>query len=123
MEYDEFIKRIQAETKSNSSAEAEASVEAVLGTLGQRLERTVRSKTAAQLPNELKEVMIPKGEGTDRYDLPEFYNRVGARANLPSAAAAELARQVLSVFRQAVTAGSFEEVRQSLPDEYHALFD
>jgi uncharacterized protein (DUF2267 family) len=54
--------------------------------------------------------------------LPEFYNRVGARADLKYQDATERTRQVFSVLRQAVPGGEIEDVLEDLPSQYRELF-
>lgn len=123
MQYDEFIDRIHERSRLRTRDDAERVTRAVLETLGERVDRAVWNGIVAQLPNELKEHVLARAEGTDRYPLPEFYNRVGARAGLKYNDAAERTRQVFSVLRLALTEGEWDNLLGSLPrDEYGELF-
>jgi uncharacterized protein (DUF2267 family) len=122
MQFDEFITRVQEQAKLNTREESVGITKAVLETLGERLDRKVRNGLEAQLPNELKDFLLARAENTDRYDLPEFYNRVGARADLKYQDATERTRQVFSVLRQAVPGGEIEDILEDLPGQYKELF-
>ena len=122
MQYDDFITRVQEQARLDSSDEATRIARAVLETLGERLDRKVRNGLEAQLPNELKEFLLARVEHSDQYDLHEFYNRVGARADLKYEDARERTRQVISILREAIPAGEIEDILEDLPAEYGSLF-
>jgi uncharacterized protein (DUF2267 family) len=122
MQFDDFIHGVQERARLGTRDESIVITRAVLETLGERLDRKVRNGIEAQLPNELKEFLLAKGENADRYDLAEFYNRVGARADLKYQDATERAWQVLSVLRQAIAKGELQDLLESLPGEYEELF-
>jgi uncharacterized protein (DUF2267 family) len=122
MQFDDFIRRVQEQARLNTREEAITITRAVLETLGERLDRKVRSGVVAQLPNELKDFLMARAEDTDRYELTEFYNRVGARADLKYYDAAERTWQVLSVLRQAIPEGEIQDILDSLPGEFGELF-
>jgi uncharacterized protein (DUF2267 family) len=122
MQYDAFITQVQEQTGLDTREEAATLTRAVLETLGERLDRKVRNGVEAQLPNELKELFLGRGEHSQQYDLQEFYHRIGARADLTQEDAKERTRQVFSVLRQAVPAGEIEDVLEDLPPEYRELF-
>jgi uncharacterized protein (DUF2267 family) len=123
MQFDDFINRVQEETKLGTREEAIEITRAVLETLGERLDRKVRNGVAAQLPDELKEFLLARSDHTDRYGLIEFYNRVGARADLKHQAAVTRTGQVVSVLRQAIPEGEIQDILEDLPDEYEELFE
>jgi uncharacterized protein (DUF2267 family) len=75
----------------------------------------------AQLPNELKEFLLTRAQNTDQYNVEEFFNRVGARADLTYQDATERTRQVLSVLRESIAGGEIQDIRESLPGEYDTL--
>ena len=122
MQFDDFITRVQAQARLDNPDEAIRITRAVLETLGERLDRKVRNGLEAQLPNELKEFLLARVEHSDQYDLHEFYNRVGARADLKYEDARERTRQVFSVLRGAIPEGEIEDVLEDLPAEYGSLF-
>ena len=122
MQFDEFITQVQEQARLDTPEEAITLTRAVLETVGERLDRKVRNGLEAQLPNELKEFLLARHERSDQYDLEEFYNRIGARADLKYTKATERTRQVLVVLRQAVAGGELEDLREGLPPEYQELF-
>lgn len=123
MQFDEVMDRVQDTTGLAEREEAVSVTRAVLETLGERVDRKVWNGIAAQLPDELKEFLLARAETTDRYPLTEFYNRVGARADLKYNDAAERTRQVFSVLREAISGGEWRNLVESLPrDEYGELF-
>src|SRR5215207_4127591 len=105
MQFENFITQVQEQTRLDTRDESIRITKAVLETLGERLDRKVRNGLEAQLPNELKDFLLARKENTDRYDLQEFYNRIGARADLKHHDATEHTKQVISVLRQAVPGG------------------
>lgn len=122
MQFDDFITRVQEQARFDSREESIQLTRAVLETLGERLDRKVRNGLEAQLPNELKEFLLARAEHGDLYDVHEFYNRVGARANLTYGDATERTRQVISVLREAIPGGEIEDILEDLPAEYRELF-
>lgn len=122
MQFDDFITRVQEQARLDTRDESIRITRAVLETLGERLDRKVRNGLEAQLPNELKDFLLSRVEHRDQYDLPEFYNRVGARADLKYGDATARTRQVISVLRQAVPEGEIEDILEDLPPAYGELF-
>jgi uncharacterized protein (DUF2267 family) len=122
MQFDDFVTRVQEQTRLDTRDEAIQITRAVLETLGERLDRKVRNGVEAQLPNELKEFLLARAEHGDLYDVHEFYNRVGARADLTYGDATERTRQVISVLREAIPDGEIEDILEDLPPEYGELF-
>ena len=122
MQFDDFVTRVQEQTRLDTRDEAIQITRAVLETLGERLDRKVRNGVEAQLPNELKEFLLARTEHGEQYDLQEFYNRVGARADLTHGNATERTRQVISVLREAIPDGEIEDILEDLPPEYGGLF-
>jgi uncharacterized protein (DUF2267 family) len=123
MRFDEFIQRVQGEANLDTREQALAITEAVLETLGERLDREVRNGVEAQLPNEMKGFLLAREENADRYNLAEFYSRVAARAWLKYEDATEQTWQVLAVLRQAISGGEVQDMMESLPSDYATLFE
>ena len=122
MQFDGFIDRVRERSGLETREEAETLTRAVLETLGERLDRKVRDGILAQLPNELNDYLLLRAENSDQYPVEEFYNRVGARADLTYQNATERTRQVLSVVRASITEGEIQQILESLPVEYQELF-
>jgi uncharacterized protein (DUF2267 family) len=123
MQFDEFINRVQEQAKMDTSEKAISLTKAVLETLGERLDRKVRNGVAAQLPKELKDFLLTGSDQTDRYPLAEFYNRVGARADLKYQDAVKRTLQVFVVLQRALPSGEIQDILEDLPPEYEALFE
>ncbi len=123
MEYQEFIRRVQEQAGLDSPERAEEVTRATLETLGERLERKVKDGVAAQLPGELKTFLLQRDQDSIGYELQEFYNRVGARAGTKLYEAAENAKAVVAVLKQAVSEGEIQNLRSGLPQDYRGLFD
>jgi uncharacterized protein (DUF2267 family) len=128
MQFEQFIEQVKEEGKLSSRDDALRITEATLETLGERLYRTERVDLGAQLPGELKDFLFKRQEPeptnrrhTDRYLLQEFFNRVGARAGTGYYDAAQRARAVMHVLRQAVSPGALDKALDGLPDEYREL--
>jgi uncharacterized protein (DUF2267 family) len=122
MQFDDFIRAVQERAGLDTREDSVIITRAVLETLGERLDRKVRNGIEAQLPNELKDFLLAREGSTDRYDLAEFYSRVGARADLKYQNATERTWQVLTVLRQAISGGELQDLSESLPGEYAELF-
>ncbi|HEU4745865.1 MAG TPA: DUF2267 domain-containing protein [Anaerolineales bacterium] len=122
MQFDDFITRVQEQARLDTREESIRITRAVLETLGERLDRKVRNGLEAQLPNELKDFLLARVEHSDQYDLQEFYNRVGARADLTAREATERTKQVVAVLREAVPGGEIEDILEDLSPEYGELF-
>lgn len=122
MQFSDFIDQVRERTGLDTSEDAERLARAVLETLGERLDRKVRNGVEAQLPNELKDVLLARAQNTDQYTLEEFYNRVGARADLNYRDATKRTQQVLAVLQEAIAEGEKMQILESLPAEYGQLF-
>lgn len=129
MQYEEFIRQVQEGASLASREEAVRATEAVLGTLGERLYRTERNDVAAQLPKELAQFLLKFVDGATtrrqvpRFALKEFYIRVRGRADVTFQEAVDRSRAVVSVLREAISAGQWRDMRASLPDGYGDLLD
>ena len=122
MQFDDFITRVQEQARLDTREESIRITRAVLETLGERLDRKVRNGLEAQLPNELKDFLLARVAHSDQYDLQEFYNRVGGRADLTAREATERTKQVVAVLREAVPGGEIEDILEDLSPEYGELF-
>ena len=121
MEYQEFIHRVRQRAGFESEEEAIRITEAVLETLGERLGKTEQDDLESQLPKALKGFIL-KRRNARQYSLEEFYNRVGARADIGYPHAVEQSRIVMEVLQEAVSSGERQHLLERLPDEYAELF-
>lgn len=121
MRYSEFVDQVQKKTGLEGREEAVRIIEAVLETLGERLTRNEQADLAAQLPNELKEIVL-KRLGADRFMLEDFYNRIRARADIGYPDAVKRSQAVLDVLEAAISPGQLENILSELPEEYKEVF-
>jgi uncharacterized protein (DUF2267 family) len=128
MEYNEFVKRVQDQAKMVAPDEAEATIKAVLGTLGEMLSPMERRHLAAQLHKPMKDFVTawverpPKEKGRPhRFHLEEFYHRVAARSDVRYPTAVKRSRAVMEVLREAVAPGELADIFRELPQEYEEL--
>lgn len=121
MDRKQFVSEVHERIGLDSPEETEKVVEAVLETLGERLELTEKRHLASQVASDLKEPILRR-KRTERYDLEEFYKRVGARAGgLTYTRAQTYTHAVIEVLRQAIAPGELEHLIEKLPDEYRDL--
>lgn len=125
MEHDEFIGHVQQRARLDSRGAAEQATRAVLETLAERLGGGEPSDLAAQLPTEIGRHLERHENGTERFDLNGFYERVAARqsegTDVPQAA--HHTRAVLSVVREAVSPGLVDHLRSQLPEEFTEVLE
>jgi uncharacterized protein (DUF2267 family) len=119
MNYQDFLGRVQARARLASSSAAIKVTRATLMTLGERLLDDQADQLAAQLPEDLAELIEDRGQ--ESFDLDEFITRVSLRADVDRPEALYQARVVLEVLGEAVSAGSFEKLRNSLPHDMRPL--
>ena len=121
MQYDEFIERVQARGEIDSRETAQTATAATLETLSERLTRDERRNLAAELPDELKEIIFRRQE-TTYFLLKDFYNRVAARADVRVPEAIAQSQAVVAVLQEAISTGQLNAILELLPDEYDELF-
>lgn len=120
MDYETFVRRVQEVGEIESPDEAERAITATLETLGERLEGTHRSHVATQLPGELGP-HLEKRPYRGVFLLPDFYNRVGARADLRRPDAERRSRAVMVVLREAISPGEWRDMADALSADYGEL--
>jgi uncharacterized protein (DUF2267 family) len=81
MRYQNFIERVQEVARLESREEAARASVATLETLGERISPREREELAAQLTSELEKPLCARHPHT-LFPLEEFYDRLGARADL-----------------------------------------
>ncbi|HEX2772493.1 MAG TPA: DUF2267 domain-containing protein [Micromonosporaceae bacterium] len=117
MNYETFIDRV-AQRAGVSSDQAVILTRATLETLADRLTAGEALDLAAQLPKRLQMPLRPREETAERFSLAECIRRVGERAGVDEAAAANGVRAVFATLRQAVTGGEFEDLLAQLPSDF-----
>ncbi len=121
MRYEEFVDQVRRKLGVRDPEPIERVVIATLSTLGQRINKVDRQILSSPLEPRLKQAILRYPEA-DRFDLEEFYNRVGARANVGYAEAVEGSRAVIAALRELEGDPEMEKVLGKLPSEYRELF-
>ena len=122
MQYEEFVGEVQHRARLGSQADAVRAIQATLATLAERLPIDEAKHLAAQLPPAIGHY-LQGSNGSERFSLNHFFERVAARERADLADAVHHARAVVSVLNEAITAGQLEQVRSTLPDEFKPLFE
>ena len=121
MQYSEFIQQVKSQIGVESDDQAKQVVEATLETLGERLSLTEQENLAAQLVNELKDMLLKRTD-VHSYDLEEFYNRVSARADIGYPDAVKRSQAVVEVLTNAITQGEIEDILSEVDEDFGELF-
>jgi uncharacterized protein (DUF2267 family) len=122
MTFDKFMGEVQHRAQLPSTGDALRTTQAVLQTLGERLDAGEAKDLASQLPRELG-TSLQTFEHSVRMSLDEFFRRVSARAAVDVPAAVYQTRVVFELLQQAVSAGEIKDVRSQLPPEWGELFE
>jgi RND superfamily putative drug exporter len=101
---------------------AQRATDAALVTLSERITPRETNVLAAQLPRDLRGLVLSPPSGTERFGADEFVRRVGEREGVGDGEAAAHARAVLRTLDEAV-AGDLDYVRAQLSPDYAPLFD
>jgi uncharacterized protein (DUF2267 family) len=122
MTFDRFLGEVQYRAGMPSTVEAMRTTEAVLQTLGERIEARQAKDIAAQLPRELASHLQTK-EHALKLPLDDFFRKVANRAQVDVPKAVQDVRVVFEVLQYAVSPLEIANVRQQLPAEWGQLFD
>jgi len=127
MRYHELVHRVQEESGLDDRHEAVRAIRATLSSLGECLYRTERRHLASQLPKEaqrfLGEHVDPavQRQGAACLTLQEFYDRVGARADVTRTHAIERAKAVAAVLEETMPEGEWRHIIEEMPKSYRGL--
>jgi len=122
MKFDEFVNEV-ADRAGVSRDEAESLVRATLRTLAERLSGGEAEDLRAQLPKQLQPELIPPQEEAQGVGVEEFARRVAERSGIDEADAGAGVVAVLSVIRDAVSPGEFDDVLSQLGRDFAELVD
>ena len=130
MKYEEFIEQVQKRAHLSSPGEAQRATQAALETLAAYISPRERHDAASQLPKGIKTYLqrpfLSPGKPASSYEgkvsLDDFYQRVSTLEEVPPETAREHARAVMSVLRDALSEGEFEDIREQLPAELYNEF-
>lgn len=121
MESEEIAQHVSSKFEDENPARIRDILVAFLQTLGERLPQSEQEDFAAQLPKDLAGEML-KDVSTDRFELEEFYNRFGARADLKLEDAMNYANEIGLILSNVVSGGEIQSVLEQLPGDYRDLF-
>ena len=120
MNHTEFIQSVASKPKM-SPAQAEPITRATLETLAERITGGQARDLASQLPQELKACLSGAGVNPEPFGLPEFLERVQARAAVDLQAATDGARAVFDTLRETISAKEYGDMIDQLPEEFWQL--
>jgi len=112
-----------ADRAGTSRDEAESLTRATLRTLAERLPGGEAEDLRAQLPRQLQAELIPPQEEAQGFGVEEFVQKVAARSGIDETDAAVGVDAVLSVIRDAVTPGEFDDVLAQLGRAFAELIE
>ena len=128
MQKHEFLNEVKERLGIESNDEAITATKAVLETLADHLAGNAPSKLAAQLPEEIGNLITdhksdPDAEG-EGFGVDEFVRRTADRLGSEDLTAAKThSIAVLAAVREAISEGEFDKMRGTLPPEYDELFE
>ncbi|HEY3991503.1 MAG TPA: DUF2267 domain-containing protein [Ktedonobacteraceae bacterium] len=128
MKYDEFIDQVLKRAQLSSKEEAVRATKATLEALSEYISWKERHDAASQLPqgvkNHLKKPDVKPPIVADRCfsTVDQFVQHVSALEGVPPDIARKHAQVVLSIFRDALSEGEFEDIRAELPPELYNEF-
>ena len=117
MNFDEFTGQAQHRLEMPGTGETLRAIRATLMTLGQRIPEGNAEDLAASLPIEIKWYLTGAvHEHGQRFDWPEFVERVSEIEGADPADAAYHARVVIDLVHAQVPASDFQQLRDMLPE-------
>jgi uncharacterized protein (DUF2267 family) len=122
MKADQFIKEVMNRAGLSTRQQAIDATHATLAVLGERLFGGEKEDLAAQLPPELQ-VYLLEADVSRRFDLEEFFERIGEEEGVGVDEASKHAKAVVSVLCDSVTPGEIMDVRSQLSKDYDVLFN
>ena len=121
MTRDTFLETVKERAYLDDNDAAKKATQATLEVLGKRLFGGEATDLAAQLPDGIKEYLIP-AEATTSFGAEEFVSMVADREEVDKGTARLHAKAVLSVLSEAVSGGEMKDIKSQLPEDYAALF-
>lgn len=118
MNFDEFTGTVQHRLELPDTGKAVRAVRATLLTLGERIPEGNAEDLAASLPMEIDWYMTGAvADHGQRFDWPEFVQRVGERSNAEGTDAAYHARVIVDLVETLVPESDFQQLRALLPED------
>jgi uncharacterized protein (DUF2267 family) len=122
MQFNEILGVVKERARVASLEEVLRATRSTLSTLNERLSGGEPGNLASQLPPELQQYLDDQGKG-ERFNVDEFFKRISRREGIDLPVSVHHTRAVISVLREAVSAGEIQDFLAQLPDDYRKLFD
>ncbi|NGO08888.1 DUF2267 domain-containing protein [Streptomyces sp. HC44] len=122
MTHTEFLAVVREQGEYADIDEAARVAEAVLSTLGERLQPAAADHLADQLPLEIGEFLTGVGESGRTWGVQEFLHQVAVTADDDEETARLHAEAVLTALARTVSGGELNKLLSRLPAGYAELF-
>lgn len=118
MQRNELLTDVQDRAGLDTVAEAETATDAVLTTLGRRLDVTEAENLAAQLPDPLAEsVLSVAEEDPEAFGREGFVDRIATKTDVGEEVAGDYFDAVGETLARTVSESELGDVRSGLPDD------
>lgn len=121
MDYDTFVTQVQDHLSLAGSDQAIDATDAVLTTLGERLDVEEAVSLAEELPTDLERFLLDVDHG-QRFTYMAFLERVSDRGGVSIPEANYHTQQIVALLETIDTSGTIETVRDRLPHTYGPMF-
>ncbi len=119
----EFYRKVRDQLCLADDQEAETASRVVLAALADRITPDERNDLASQLPKELGDFVKGRGGAPQKMDMDTFISRIQGDLDVMTwDHAADIARGVFSVLKEAVSEGEWEDIVSQLPRELQEMF-
>ncbi len=123
MTRDEFLREVQSRLGLTDKSEAETAVRSVLAATADRLTAEEANDLAGQLPHDMAEFIRRRPGAVQKMDYDTFINRIQGDLDQQEPWQAErVVKGVLSVVRDAVGEGEWEDVISQMPADMKEMF-
>ncbi len=125
MQFDEFLEAVQKQGDFRDREQALRASRATLVTLSERIVGGEATDLGSELPHELRgyiDDVAKRSPDGEIFDAGEFCRRIADRADGDGEEdGRRIAQAVLTVVKDAISAGEYEDVLGQLPDDIRAL--
>ncbi|MDR7301433.1 DUF2267 domain-containing protein [Haloactinomyces albus] len=123
MKYPEFLAKVRERGEYGSQEETERVIRTVLAVLGTRLAGGESHDLAAQLPQQVADVLRVQSAEGSAMSLDQFLGKIATRLGSASIETARWdASAVLSTMAESIAGGELNQVLSQLPSSFSSLF-
>lgn len=127
MNYDEFVRTVQAQSDLQTEAAVAAAAESILSVLSERLSHGQAEDLATELPDNLAAAVTQSDGNADEFDADEFIERVRHReeehAELDGNDAPTHVRSVLVGLTESADDDRWDDTLAQLPEDFRRLYE